>query len=154
MQRMLSTMQWITEHVIGRVADTSAGTTEIKPKLVHTLKLAKAEVAKFVSKSNDLAQLHVDKAKRMNELAGQIYGGRADLGGGGSAISPAGQSDRGVYVPPYGSRPPDRRPIGGCPGIRGGVLQSDSNMTQAPMDPSTVGEQYGGALPPHFLPQA
>ena len=128
MQRMLSTMQWITEHVIGRVADTSAGTTEIKPKLVHTLKLAKAEVAKFVSKSNDLAQLHVDKAKRMNELAGQIYGGRADLGGGGSAISPAGQSDRGVYVPPYGSRPPDRRPIGGCPAIRGGVLQSDSNI--------------------------
>ena len=60
-------------------------------------------------------------------------GGRGAAGsevrGGQPGPSSGGSRCRGVHVPPTRSRQPDVRGVGGVSPIRGGVLQSDSNIT-------------------------
>ena len=63
MQKMLSKMEWVVVHVLGREKDDTAGRAKIKPKLLTTFELTKAEVTKLLA-VQDKAQLYADKCRR------------------------------------------------------------------------------------------
>ena len=63
-QYVLATMETLVREVLGRPANSGEGQPEIKPKMVKTFMLNKAEVQKYVG-HKDKVQLHADKGPRM-----------------------------------------------------------------------------------------